>query len=136
MDIVPTIETPIGPTNRWYVDGMREARDYEAEGVTVRAITPIYFIATKLEAFKNRGSGDFVSSHDLEDTLTVLGGLRQLRDLIVAATDGVAAAVRAELALLARNDDFREALSGHFPGHAAGQNQARMVRAWLRSMSA
>jgi hypothetical protein len=134
VDIVPTVDTPIGPTNRWYVDGMRDAREYETEGVTVRAITPVYFIATKLEAFSSRGDGDFLESHDLEDMLTVLGGLKQLRDLIEAASSGVAAEVRSELVFLADNDDFRAALPGHFPGHPVGQEQARRVRAWLRAL--
>ena len=42
--------------------------------ISVRVITAPYFIATKLEAFFDRGRGDFLGSSDLEDIITVLDG--------------------------------------------------------------
>ena len=42
-------------------------------GSEVRIVTPVYVVATKLEAFQGRGSSDVTASHDLEDILTVVG---------------------------------------------------------------
>jgi hypothetical protein len=76
VDIVATSAIGIGPTNRWYRDAFVEAAIHSLEsGIEVRAITPLYFVATKLEAFRGRGAGDDQASHDLEDVLTVLSGL-------------------------------------------------------------
>jgi predicted nucleotidyltransferase len=76
VDIVATSATGIGPTNRWYRDAFAEAAVHSLErNIQVRAITPLYFVATKLEAFRGRGAGDYQASHDLEDILTVLSGL-------------------------------------------------------------
>jgi len=43
-------------------------------------ITAPVFIATKLEAFHDRGGGDFLVSHDLEDVVTVIDGRPALID--------------------------------------------------------
>jgi hypothetical protein len=134
VDVMPTVDTEMGPTNRWYADAIRDAARYEADGVAVRAITPNYFIATKLEAFRGRGEGDYVASHDIEDVLAVLAAIGSIRDEIVAAESGVARAVRGELVELMAVESFVDALPGHFDGHAAGQARARRVAAWLRTL--
>ena len=36
------------------------------------------FLATKLEAFRGRGQGDFLFSHDLEDRMAVVDGRASL----------------------------------------------------------
>ena len=58
VDIVATSATGIGPTNRWYRDAFAEAAVHSLESnIEVRAITPLYFVATKLEAFRGRALG-------------------------------------------------------------------------------
>jgi hypothetical protein len=68
LDLMPIEEKILGFTNRWYKAAMDAATDRELEaGLRIRVVTPPYFIATKLEAFRGRGKGDYASSHDLED---------------------------------------------------------------------
>ncbi len=143
VDLMLTSDTALGPTNKWFAEAVREAGIHRLENAHARAITPAYFVATKLEAFRGRGQGDYVASHDLEDLLTVLSGLASLREEIARATAGVEAALRAELVRLMTQDAFVEALPGHFegealPGHfegdASGQARARELRRWLRSL--
>jgi len=43
------------------------------DGTSIRLITAPYFIATKLEAFHDRGKGDYLS-HDMEDIINVIDG--------------------------------------------------------------
>src|ERR1700682_5225818 len=40
----------------------------------IRVVTAAFFVATKLEAFKGRGKGDFFGSRDLEDLISVVDG--------------------------------------------------------------
>ena len=35
--------------------------------ITIRLVAPVYFIATKLEAYKGRGGGYAMGSRDIED---------------------------------------------------------------------
>jgi hypothetical protein len=43
-------------------------------GAGVRSVSAPYFLATKLEAFDGRGSGDYLTSHDIEDLVAVIDG--------------------------------------------------------------
>ncbi len=80
VDVMPTVGTGIGPTNRWYQDAVVSAGLHDVgPGVKALVITPVYFVATKLEAFRGRGRADYQSSHDIEDILLVLAGLPELR---------------------------------------------------------
>ena len=56
--MMPTDEKILGFSNRWYSDAIQNSQDVEiAEQQTIRLVTPVYFLATKLEAFFGRGSG-------------------------------------------------------------------------------
>ena len=73
VDIIPTNDPSIGFNNKWYPEGFREAVDYEIdEKNTVKILSAPYFIATKLEAYKDRGGNDGRTSQDFEDIIYVL----------------------------------------------------------------
>ncbi|HWL85320.1 MAG TPA: hypothetical protein VNO21_05935 [Polyangiaceae bacterium] len=137
VDISATASTAIGPTNRWYRDAIANAASYSVEaGVEVLGITPMYFLATKLEAFQERGGGDYQASHDLEDVLAVMAGLPGLRGQIASEKTAVAIAVRRELIELRAREAFIDAVPGHFDGDAAGQARANKVLDWLHALPA
>lgn len=136
VDLVATTDTGVGPTNRWYADAVANAAVHRlADDLEVRVITPLFFVATKLEAFRGRGRGDYLASHDLEDVLTVLAGLAELRDQVRREDNTVARAVRAELVDLRAKDAFIDAIPGHFEGDGTGQAHADEVLAWLASLA-
>lgn len=136
VDVVATTETGIGPTNRWYRDALAEAEMHPlAEDLVIRAIRPVHFVATKLEAFRDRGRGDYLASHDLEDILTVLAGLSPLRDQVRRDDSTVARAVRAELIELRMKEAFIDAVPAHFDGDDRGQARADEVLAWLATLT-
>lgn len=136
VDFVATHDTGVGPTNPWYAEAVARASMYSvAPGVEVRVIRPIYFVATKLEAFRGRGRGDYEASHDLEDLLAVLAGLPALREAIGASDSGVGREVRAELVALCGDERFIDGVPGHFEGDAAGQRRADAILRWLRSLA-
>lgn len=73
VDFMPTTNIAVGFENKWYQDGFQKAMDYQIDNNTViKILTAPYFIATKLEAFKNRGATDPRQSHDFEDIVYVL----------------------------------------------------------------
>ncbi len=80
FDLMPTDESILGFTNRWYAEAIRTATNLElAQGVSINLISAPAFIATKLEAFIGRGQRD-IYSHDLEDILVVVDGRPELVD--------------------------------------------------------
>jgi len=54
IDIMPTAESVLGFTNRWYIPALASAQLTKLGELQIRVITPVYFLATKLEAFRAR----------------------------------------------------------------------------------
>ncbi len=73
VDVMPTGESILGFSNQWYKEGFKTAIKFEIDELHVINIfqAPV-FIATKLEAFKNRGNNDGRLSSDFEDLIYVL----------------------------------------------------------------
>lgn len=100
-------------------------------GVTIRLVSAVAFVATKLEAFASRGGGDFMSSHDLEDVLNIVDGREELVQEMAAAPAELRQAAGATFARLLANPDFANVL----PGLVAEPDRAGLVLDQLRSMS-
>jgi hypothetical protein len=58
---------------------METAEERELEpGLTILMVSPVYFCASKLEAFGDRGKNDYLGSRDLEDLIAVVDGRAEL----------------------------------------------------------
>ncbi len=75
VDLMPIGSIPMGMNSKWFPEALRssEIKDL-GEGFHAKVVTPAFFLATKLEAFKDRGKQDFYASHDLEDIITLVDG--------------------------------------------------------------
>jgi hypothetical protein len=135
VDVMGTIDSPIGPTNRWYRDAFASPERVSLGDIEVLAVRPIFFVATKLEAFRSRGRGAYVDSHDIEDILTVVAAMSDLRAEVERGESVVARAVASQLAELARDEAFRDAVWGHFEGDDRGQARAANCLSWLRTLA-
>lgn len=72
IDVIPTTDI-IGFTNSWYHAAFKYPVTYHVKGsMHIKVISAVYFIATKLEAFNNRGKNDFLASHDMEDIISII----------------------------------------------------------------
>ena len=79
LDLMPTQGEILGFSNRWYLLALETAQLQELpSGWAIRIVTAPVFLATKLEAFRVRGQGDFLFSHDLEDLMAVVDGRASL----------------------------------------------------------
>ena len=78
MPVQPEV---LGFSNRWYPYAVETAVPMDlGDGTTVRLVSAVAFVATKLEAFAGRGGGDFLGSHDLEDVLNIVDGREELAE--------------------------------------------------------
>ncbi len=83
VDIMPTNDPSIGFNNIWYQEGFDNAIDHRFdEQSTVKILSGPYFIATKLEAHKDRGKNDGRTSQDFEDIVYVLENRKTIWDEI------------------------------------------------------
>lgn len=136
VDIMPTDEKILGFGNRWFVPAIETAQLTRLpRGQTIRIATAPMFLATKLEAFKARGNGDFVASHDLEDIIAVIDGRPSLLSEVKSAPEAVRTYTAQEIAALLRSSRFLEALYGHVTGDQASQARVPLIRERLRQLS-
>lgn len=113
LDLVPLDEKVLGFANRWYRAGFEAAAQTEAAaGLVLRHLSAPYFLATKFEAFNDRGRNDVYTSHDLEDILTVVEGRPELAQELSAAAMDVRQYVADCVAKLLANPGFSNALGG------------------------
>ena len=98
---------------------METATPYELTlDLTIRLVTPVYFLATKLEAFKGRGKGDTLSSRDIEDILHLVDGRPELVAEVRLAPAEVRTYFAEELATLLDDQYFEYAVSSQAAGNS------------------
>ena len=137
LDVMPLDEKILGFSNRWYRAAMEAGIIWQlSDDLAIRVVTAPFFLATKLEAFKGRGKGDFFGSRDLEDLLCVVDGRATLVAEVQAETVELRAYVRAEMKRLLTRTRFLDALPGHMPPDAASQARIGIVLQRLRDLSA
>lgn len=132
FDLMPVDGEVLGFSNPWYPYAVETAESVEiAEGVSIRLLSAVAFVATKLEAFASRGRGDFLSSHDLEDVLNVVDGREELVAEMAAAPTALRASVARTFSRLLADPDFSNVL----PGLIAEEERAGVIMARMERMS-
>ena len=127
LDLVPLDERVLGFANRWYRPGFEAAQLATLPtGLQLRHLSAPYFVATKLEAFKDRGNNDVYLSHDLEDIITVVDGRDELLAELAEAPGEVRHFIAGQFQAVMSHTDFSNAL----PGIVSQSNRAGLV--WQR----
>jgi hypothetical protein len=134
LDLMPADPNVLGFSSRWYIEAVENALTYELPGGrTIKAVSPIYFIATKLEAFRSRGGGDLLTSHDLEDVVAVLAANHDLVGELRIPESAVAQWVRETLENMLSTSDFAAAIPGMMmPDDESQERAAALVQRLLQ----
>ncbi len=136
VDVMPTIESVLGFSNRWY-QLATETPQYVVlpSGVEIRLINAPVFIATKLEAFAGRGNNDYLFSHDLGDLISVIDGRSSLLAECSTCDDALKFYLHEWFTRLLADRSFIEALAGHLPGDEASQARLPELESKLRALA-
>ncbi len=111
VDFMPDNEKILGFSNRWYRDALISAGDYPlTEGISIKLVKPVYFVATKLEAYLGRGDNDPLGSRDIEDLLNLFDGRPELLAEIKQAAPELRQYIAVEIEVLLDNSDFEYAV--------------------------
>ncbi len=137
VDLMPADPDVLGFANRWYPLAMAEAtRVALPSGTVIRLISAPAFMATKFEAFADRGRNDLLGSHDAEDIINLVDGRPELLTEVSAAP----AQLRSHLAercqaLLAR-PEFADAVTGMIVPDEALAERVQTVLQRMRVLAA
>lgn len=128
VDIMPIDESIFGFSNRWYEAAFEHAveRQFSAN-CSWRLLTPCYFLATKWEAFKQRGAAMPEASHDLEDIISVINGRSDIIELVADQEDALKDYLKQHAAALLSNADVRGAIPMHLLPDAASQMRLPII---------
>ena len=114
VDVMSTQTVGWAPSNRWFAAGFDKAITVRLEEVEVQILPLPYFMASKLDAFFDRGMRDLYASHDLEDIVYLFNyATRLVEQILSAEEDAVKNYLVASIKKILENEQIMNALPGH-----------------------
>lgn len=128
LDAMPSEPGILGFENRWQGAAIPYAVERELPSAArIRAVSPPYLLATKLEAFNGRGSRDFLGSRDFGDIIALVDGRQELVDEVAHAPDDVRTYIATELTDHLADPRFADGLFGALRPDVASQGRAEVI---------
>ena len=122
VDIMPTNLEILGFSNTWYSATIDNSMPTKLDDdLEINIAKAPYFIATKIEAFQGRGHGDYMSSHDIEDIITIIDGRAELIEEIDSESQELKSFLSQSFEHLLSDEDFLDSLPGHLLPDEASQ---------------
>jgi len=122
LDVMPTDVEILGFSNRWYAEALTAAVERELPSrAVIRAVTPPFLVATKIEAFRGRGNGDYLASRDFGDLIALIDGRAELIDEIAAAPLELRRYLADAFAVMRRDLFYESGVTGALPFDSASQ---------------
>lgn len=136
VDVMPTEGSILGFKNRWYREGMAHAESFTLpDGQEISAFSVPYLIASKLEAFRDRGRKDYIASPDLEDVVALLDGCPDAEQRIASAPVSVKDYLVEQLGKLLDTEQFLTGLDGNLGVGPSGFQRVERCLALLRRIT-
>ncbi|MEQ8626063.1 nucleotidyl transferase AbiEii/AbiGii toxin family protein [Ekhidna sp.] len=89
VDVMSTKEIGWAPGNRWFLQGFETAVPITLDDVEIKLLQLPYFLATKFDAFFDRGVKDIYASKDLEDLVYLFCHTSTITAQILSAAEDV-----------------------------------------------
>lgn len=113
VDVMAT--EPIGwaPGNRWFKQGFGLALNYSLDDLEIRLLPLAYFLATKFDAFFDRGIHDIWASHDYEDIVYLFNHVSDITDQVLNSEVMVKSFLVSSAAKILEDNTLIEAIVGN-----------------------
>lgn len=121
VDIMPIRDTAGPFSDRWFEYALRTFAFRTFQGRKISTVSATCLAATKLTAMSDRGRDDYLSSHDLEDLITLVDGREMLYEEIAGEWVDLREYITNCVAKLLEKQAFLDALCGHLPPDSASQ---------------
>ncbi len=112
VDIMSAEDGPFGPSNPWYKPGFKSLLTVKAKDQAIKILSAPYYLATKFEAFNNRGK-DYRTSHDMEDIIHVIDNRTSIVEEMNESDIQVRSFLKQEIQRIVNKDLLTEVLMAH-----------------------
>lgn len=112
VDIMPSESGHLGEANKWYKVGFKNLQTTSIDNEEIPILSAPCFLATKFEAFKDRGT-DYRTSHDFEDIIYVIDNRTIIVDEIEKDEKEIKEFIKQELNKILERSNTYEILSCH-----------------------
>lgn len=113
VDVMSTRSVGWAPSNQWFKPGFQQAKDYDLDEITIQILPLPYFLASKMDAFFDRGLKDLYGSHDFEDILYIFNYNTNLEKQILSADKEVKRYLMECAQKILNNDKILAVIPGH-----------------------
>jgi len=116
LDVMANDSSVLGFSNRWYTPGIQNKIETAIdENTNIYIFNVVYYLATKFEAIKGRGSTDIRLSHDFEDVVFIFDNCETIEAELEKSSQELKEYFRQYLGFLVKSIDFNEAVSCALP---------------------
>ena len=112
VDVMATETVGWAPSSPWFKEGFEKALPITLDEVTIKVLPLPYFLATKIEAFFDRGMKDIYASHDLEDIVYLFNYTTNIDMQLLASDKKVKTYLAQKLEEIRNNKTIVSAIRG------------------------
>ena len=112
VDIISAEEGPLGPAKRWFKIGFENLWTATARGQEIRILSAPCYLASKFEAFNDRGT-DIRTSHDMEDIIYVLDNRINIVQEVQKDDERISSFIKGQLQKIMGQGLLQEVLVAH-----------------------
>ena len=113
VDVMSTQEVGWAPSNRWFEKGFKKAVEVLLDDTVIRILPLPYFLASKMDAFWDRGLKDLYGSPDFEDIVYIFNYSSYLVEEILKADKAVSRYIKNSVQKILEDESIMSALPGH-----------------------
>jgi predicted nucleotidyltransferase len=113
VDVMPTQSKALGFSNKWYQPAFENSILYNLGDEKIRIFSPQFFLASKLEAFLQRGKNDGRTSTDFEDIIFLLENRSTIWKELNNAETKLSIYLKETFRNLMQNENFEEWVDCH-----------------------
>jgi len=112
IDVMSTQSVGWAPSNPWFEKGFDKSIAVNLEDIIIKILPLPYFLATKIEAFLDRGIKDIYASHDLEDIVYLFNYTTDIDAQVLASDSDIKLYLAEKLKAFTENRSIMNAISG------------------------
>lgn len=131
LDVIPSDPSILGFGNEWLTKCVERDAWHLLQPLPdypkIKVITPPYLLASKFQAYLDRGSGDPFRSHDLEDIFALINGRPEITTELQASETDLKEFINQTLNNLQTHRYFNEILEGHLANAQESVERAEIV---------